>query len=443
MGRYAPGTAGYAELIVLVQRANGASIVGEELRNFTFALQSLFNNTWNCSGGEACSKLPFVSYFTLVDLNLTEAAKLFVSPQKDATYIMMEMRDYVEKIADYAHFLSPELPKLVAGHFPAGDVTARLTGEPVLDQDVQDCIESDMLLCDGIAFPVALLIFCATLKSIRLLVVPLATITTALLSSFLIMYPIAMVRDVISFAPSLMLSTTIAMSIDYSLFMLSRFREEVFINVPPEIAIATMVASSGHTVLVSGMTLSLCFAGLLLFPMELLSSLGLSCSIAVAVAVVVNLTLTPSLMLTFPNFFANIAKGRRDNYTVSADYVPLMGGGINIDEIPDTAEFTANGRDYTRSWWHKFGRLLLQWRVPVLIVLAGLVVYPTYVGVNFKWTMNALAFAPRNGAATDTFADFEDIFGGGRYGYMLCLVSAQCVFLYSKLSGDYFGIFYR
>lgn len=64
-----------------------------------------------------------------------------------------------------------------------------------------------------------------------------------------------------------------------------------------------MLCSAGHTVLVSGLTLMICWLGLSFFPVNLLSSAGLSAAMAIAAAIFVNLSLTPALLFMFPNFF--------------------------------------------------------------------------------------------------------------------------------------------
>ena len=68
-------------------------------------------------------------------------------------------------------------------------------------------------------------------------------------------------------------------------------------------AVHAMLCSAGHTVLVSGVTLMVCWLGLVFFPVSLLSSVGLAAAFAIFAAIVVNLTLTPVLLFTFPNFF--------------------------------------------------------------------------------------------------------------------------------------------
>jgi uncharacterized membrane protein YdfJ with MMPL/SSD domain len=74
-------------------------------------------------------------------------------------------------------------------------------------------------------------------------------------------YFLAKLMMIASFVPSMMMSLMIALGIDYSLFLLSRFREELLAGEHPQRAVANMLATSGHTIVVSGVTLIGCFAG--------------------------------------------------------------------------------------------------------------------------------------------------------------------------------------
>lgn len=402
--------------MVLLQRTSGKSILGSDTQAFTTALKQQYTVYVYPSA------TPFLSYYTLVEQGLQAAADLQLSASGSATYISIQGDFGDNNVIGLENLVS----SLGATYFPHGDTSASLTGEQAISRGVQDSIEGDMLLCDGISFPLALLIFSFTLKSIRLVVIPILTIITTLLTSFLIMYPIAASRNVISFAPSLMLSTTIAMSIDYSLFLLSRFREEILRGADTFAAVVIMMSSSGHTVLVSGMTLSLCFAGLLLFPMELLSSLGLGCCVAVAVAVIVNLTLTPSIILTFPNLFRRICRSStqlpcRSSQQKHAETVLLVNHESDNEEIDDDMDDKRSGSpisntpiDYSSSKWYKFGSIVVRYPLIVVVVVCGLLAYPVYIGITFSWTMNSMAYAPRGQAVSTAFADLQEIFGSGR-----------------------------
>ncbi|ETO21499.1 hypothetical protein RFI_15705 [Reticulomyxa filosa] len=108
-----------------------------------------------------------------------------------------------------------------------------------------------------------------------------------------------------------MMSVTVAMSIDYSLFLLTRFREEIekqtkrrkLNDIDTTFAIRQMTRWSGKVVAFSGFILSITYIGLVAYPMTMLQTVGLGASIAVLCTILINLTCTPALLLMFPNFF--------------------------------------------------------------------------------------------------------------------------------------------
>jgi hypothetical protein len=73
------------------------------------------------------------------------------------------------------------------------------------------------------------------------------------------------------------------------------------------LAVKLMVKHAGHIVMLSGLTLSLCFLGLVFFPIDFLRTIGIGAAITLCVCIVVNLTLVPSLLLAFPAFFSQFA----------------------------------------------------------------------------------------------------------------------------------------
>eukprot|EP00121_Abeoforma_whisleri_P002736 Awhi_evm1s2460 len=158
---------------------------------------------------------------------------------------------------------------------------------------------------DSITLPLAMFVLVCVLKSARLMIVPLASIIVSIGISFMSMYPIALHISVASTAPSMMMSIIIAMSVDYSLFLLCRFKEEIQKGKTTEEAVGIMYEHAGHTVTVSGITLSFCLFGMIFFPVKFIATQGLSAGIALLVTLLVNLTLTPCLLLIFPQFFGN------------------------------------------------------------------------------------------------------------------------------------------
>merc|ERR1719326_1415629 len=97
----------------------------------------------------------------------------------------------------------------------------------------------------------------------------------------------------------------IAISIDYALFLLVRFKEEVAYGKDSLVAVQRMLMYSGHTVCGSGFTLAFCFLALLFFPLQMMQSIGLGVIVSILSAMVVNLTFVPAALLAMPTFFSN------------------------------------------------------------------------------------------------------------------------------------------
>ena len=154
--------------------------------------------------------------------------------------------------------------------------------------------------------PIAVLVVWATLSNVSMLLILGSNIVVTLALSFSIMYPISLSSTVYTTVPSMMMSVILAMSIDYSLFLLARFQEEMVVeDAASTTSSPAMLDHAGYNVFVSGTCLMLCFIGLLCFPVTLIFSLGVGAAVAVCSAIVVNLTLTPVLLYTFPGFFSD------------------------------------------------------------------------------------------------------------------------------------------
>merc|ERR1719162_2944092 len=103
-------------------------------------------------------------------------------------------------------------------------------------------------------------------------------------SAVLIMYPISAKMTTATTAPALMIAIALAMSIDYSLFLLTRFNDEVDSGRRPVDAVDIALRTSGRIVLVSGVTLLLCFLMMLCLPVIFISSMGVCASVTLCMA---------------------------------------------------------------------------------------------------------------------------------------------------------------
>jgi uncharacterized membrane protein YdfJ with MMPL/SSD domain len=201
-----------------------------------------------------------------------------------------------EKYNKLVGWLETQVNDLIRESSVENDVDNGACGVAPFATAILDGVQDDLEFMDSAVLPLALLILATIIQSVTLMIIPIMNILVTILAEFLVMYPVALVMDVVSFTPSLMMSITIAMSIDYSLFLLSRFKEELAAGRSVTEAIPYMIDGAGHTIAVSGGTLICCFLGMLIFPMDMLRSVGIGASVTLFFALSVNLTLTPAVL---------------------------------------------------------------------------------------------------------------------------------------------------
>ena len=155
-------------------------------------------------------------------------------------------------------------------------------------------------LIDAVVIPVSLVILGCNLRSYRHILVAIVSLGCTLLLALAILVPIANTVPINPFAPSILLTLGVAVCFDYSLFILSRYREEILVNkLCKEEAVYVCLLASGHVVLLSGFTLFITFVLLIAFPQNFLQSVGYGCATIICTAVLSNMTVTPCLLLTF------------------------------------------------------------------------------------------------------------------------------------------------
>ena len=184
-----------------------------------------------------------------------------------------------------------------------GQVASRLArtlpgevgGAQVADEQVRTQTEHDLLRAELIAFPLLLLL---ALWIFRGLVAALLPVAAGLLSIFMTLALLRLVNEVqpISvFALNLVTGAGLGLAIDYSLLLVSRFREELVRVGPGLEAVRATVATAGRTVAFSAVTVAAAFASLLVFPLPFLRSMAIGGIIVAPLAGAVALLLLPAL----------------------------------------------------------------------------------------------------------------------------------------------------
>ena len=196
---------------------------------------------------------------------------------------------------------------------PLANMSMKTTSVTQIGNDLKDGVLGDLAVIDAISMPLAFAALAYCLRSTRLLMMPACTLPCTILLAFALMYPVSTMLDVSSFAPEMSAAVMMAISIDYCLFMLSRFREQVEMRAQGTALLSdelrwTVVKNTAiltaHNVLISGLTIAVALGGLAFLPISFISTIGIGMSIGAVSAVFVAMTLMPSLLLIFFDFFA-------------------------------------------------------------------------------------------------------------------------------------------
>jgi len=169
------------------------------------------------------------------------------------------------------------------------------TGVDALMADGIKGTKKDLSNVDTRSLPLALFVMACTLRNLPLIIIPILCMLFATVVEFAIMAAVATQISIVSFAPSVMMTLTLAVSFDYSLFFCSRYLEARAEGRPPAERVVDVLASAGHTVVISGLTLIACFCSLLCFPSNVLRGVAVSISVGLGCALCFNLTLTPAI----------------------------------------------------------------------------------------------------------------------------------------------------
>ena len=220
------------------------------------------------------------SYFSNRDENL-------VSPDGRTTYALVGLDIPLDEVLD-------EVPKMRAV-LPEVDMDVWLTGGSAIFSDINEYTGRDLRRAEFITFPLVALALLVIFRTVVSVAAPLAIGLLGLGITLTAIYLLGLVTSMSVFALNTATLLGVGAAIDYSLLMVSRFREELESNSVEE-SVALTVGMAGRAILFSGITTALGLAGLLIFELSMLRSIGIGGIVVIAASVSVALTLVPALL---------------------------------------------------------------------------------------------------------------------------------------------------
>jgi putative drug exporter of the RND superfamily len=188
------------------------------------------------------------------------------------------------------------LPELEHRLQPVSDLKTSIGGGPVFYEDIQAVSERDLRRAEMLAFPFAVIALLLVFRSVVAAVLPALVGGGAVIASLALLFGLGQITTLSIFVLNITTLFGLGLGVDYSLFIVSRFREELAHGRNVEEAVATTVATAGRAVTFSGLTVSIGLLGLVFFRINMLRSVGIAGVLVVLIAVFAAITLLPAVL---------------------------------------------------------------------------------------------------------------------------------------------------
>jgi RND superfamily putative drug exporter len=217
----------------------------------------------------------------------------FVSNNGDATYLAVALKSTDDKERqDAAQAIADEVD---------GQPGVSVGGIDLAQQQVNKQVEKDLRMAEMLAFPLLFLLSLLFFRSGVAALLPLMIGGLAIVSTFLLLRVANEFVDISIFALNLTTGLGLGLAIDYSLFVVSRYREEIAKSGPGLDAMRRTLNTAGRTVLFSSLTVAVALASLMVFPQRFLYSMGIGGAMVAVLASAISLTVLPAVLALLGN----------------------------------------------------------------------------------------------------------------------------------------------
>ncbi|MGZ8801360.1 MAG: MMPL family transporter [Mycobacterium sp.] len=239
-----------------------------------------------------------------------------------------------------------------------GEVTVQAGGSPMVFAQINSQTGRDVLVMEAIAIPVSFAVLVWIFGGLLAAALPVAVGAMAIVGSLAILRLIALATDVSIFALNLSTALGLALAIDYTLLIVSRYRDEIAGGAQRDEALTQTMLTAGRTVVFSATTVALSLAAMVLFPMYFLKSFAYAGIATVALCAVAALVVTPAAIV--------VLGARLDAYDVRRGIRRMRGRG---DPPPTPVR---------RLFWYRWTTSVMRRAVPIglagsaVLIVAGL-----------------------------------------------------------------------
>ena len=226
-----------------------------------------------------------------------------------------------------------------------GSLQVRIGGSVAVSAQINQQITNDLKRAETLSFPIVAVLLILIFGNVVAALVPLFLGGMSILGALFIVRLLTNVTTMSAYVINVITLLGLGLAIDYSLFLVGRFREELAQHDNVETALNATVKKAGRTIMFSGTTVIISLLSLIVFPEIFLHSMGLAGAAVVAIAVLLSLTIVPACLR-------------------------ILGKRINALSLPKRN--VAKARVSPQGFWYRFSRLIMH--RPILALTLTLVV---------------------------------------------------------------------
>jgi uncharacterized membrane protein YdfJ with MMPL/SSD domain len=334
-----------------------------------------------------------------------ERAALLTSRHRRTVIVPLKVTTNEDMSQDVANDLRD---KLGIGDSSPSPVQIHLLGEGALWAGLEAVYHKDLAQSELLGFPVVLIVLLAIFGSFAAASLPLLLGAVSVLVTGAIIYFLSQSIEMSVFVTNVASMIGIGVAIDYSLIVLSRYRQEVHAGRTLDEARATAMATSGVAVAFSGMTVIASLAGLWMIDNESLRSLALGAMLVVSVAVLVSSTLLPAMIGLY---------GRRAHSRSRA----LRLGAV-VDRIRRPKKPEGAGEEPKADFWTRWTGFVTRHAVVCAIASAAVLIALAIPALSLHTSTGALRQLDRNNETRVGFDRAAKVVGPGASGPAAVLV---------------------
>jgi RND superfamily putative drug exporter len=234
-------------------------------------------------------------------------------------------------------------------------VTVKAGGIEMVFSEVNHDVKSDLTKSEMIAIPLTVVALFWVFGSLVASLLPVVIGLASIVGTMAILRLLVLFTSVSIYALNMTTAMGLALAIDYSLFVVSRYREEVRGGLAPDEAVRRTMQTAGRTVLFSALTVGLSLAAMLAFPLYFLRSFAYAGIAVVAFAAIAALTILPAVL--------TLLAGRLESLDVRAWLRRVL---HRPEPTPKTVE---------QGFWYRFANLVMGRAVPIGVVVVAFLVF--------------------------------------------------------------------